>query len=261
MLLLTNVSRSLRIATLMGGMVVMGHAAHADHLPGPGAANWTGFYLGLHGGYAWSEVSETSTNTNFWNAGGAVPLGTPFVSDTDGAIFGGQIGYNHQVSNWVMGVEATYSGGGLRETGAISPFFPTMDVYGAKISDIITVTGRLGYATGHSLVYVKGGYASAEVETRHAFLPVLGVESLSSGRHDGWTLGAGVETKLSANWSLALDYSYINLDDASRSAGITFGGVVFSTITSRVDPEDIHAVTVRINVRLDREEPVAAPLK
>lgn len=36
-------------------------AAHAESMPA--AASWTGFYVGAHAGYAWSDTSSSYTNS------------------------------------------------------------------------------------------------------------------------------------------------------------------------------------------------------
>jgi len=64
--------------------------------------NWTGFYVGLNGGYSWGRATETVTL-------GAPfpPTSATFRQNVNGGVFGGQIGYNWQVDRrWVLGLEA-----------------------------------------------------------------------------------------------------------------------------------------------------------
>src|SRR3954470_14924027 len=70
--------------------------------------NWTGFYVGLNGGYSWGR-SSTSI------APGA-PFGTTAIRENvNGGLGGGQIGYNWQIDRtWVVGVEADIQGTGER---------------------------------------------------------------------------------------------------------------------------------------------------
>src|SRR6478609_10839090 len=89
------------------GIVAAGAASAAD-LPsrkGPIAApvyvpvfTWTGFYVGANAGYGWGN---TSTNN----------LGQ--VGDLDGFIGGGQVGYNYQIGQFVLGAEADFQGADL----------------------------------------------------------------------------------------------------------------------------------------------------
>ena len=71
--------------------------------------------------------------------------GKPLLSlTTSGFIGGGQIGYNHQIGNVVLGVEATLSGTDLNKDFH-SILFPTIN-FSADINTIATVTGRVGVA-------------------------------------------------------------------------------------------------------------------
>ena len=68
---------------------------------------WNGFYAGFNGGYSWGRSSR---EFNFVTATGAaiIPPGGVITSggtDLEGGLFGGQIGYNWQTSNWVFGFE------------------------------------------------------------------------------------------------------------------------------------------------------------
>ena len=56
--------------------------------------NWTGFYVGLSGGGAWSDTR--------WQYFGAVNSN----HDGSGWLAGGQVGYNWQAGSWVFGLEA-----------------------------------------------------------------------------------------------------------------------------------------------------------
>ncbi|MFG3756817.1 outer membrane protein, partial [Klebsiella pneumoniae] len=81
-----------------------------------------------------------------------------------GAVYGGQIGYNWQLSSWVIGLEAQFNGTSLKRTDT-SIFFPATDSLRAKVDFTTTVTGRVGYALNNWLPYIKGGYAGAQLKT------------------------------------------------------------------------------------------------
>src|SRR5262245_47192254 len=70
----------------------------APRMPVAVGYNWTGFYIGANGGYGWG--------TSSWRddpALGATDLGSHAIR---GGMLGGQVGYNAQFSNWVLGIEA-----------------------------------------------------------------------------------------------------------------------------------------------------------
>ncbi len=69
--------------------------------------NWTGFYIGGNIGYSWGRSSDYSTLTN---GAGTVLFANSSAVNLDGVVGGGQVGYNWQVQNWVVGVEADIQG-------------------------------------------------------------------------------------------------------------------------------------------------------
>jgi outer membrane immunogenic protein len=225
-------------------------AAHADgYIRGPGYRvpapfSWTGFYIGGHVGGAWSQVDWANvslTNERVNN-------------DSSGFIGGGQVGFNWQVGNIVLGVEGTYSATNLGDT-ATSTVNPAAVTYHTDIDNIGTVTGRLGFAADKFLIYAKGGWAIANVEVsgRDTALP----DRFSfSHTQNGWTVGAGVEYMLSRNISLGAEYAFIDLGSHSFT-GTTVG---LLPVTIRDVDTQIHSVTGRLNFRFYRDE-IVPPLK
>ena len=71
--------------------------------------NWTGFYIGGNAGYSWGRGNS---DVSYFNTATGLPIAPPAGSitgvgfDMNGAIAGGQIGYNWQSNNWVFGLEA-----------------------------------------------------------------------------------------------------------------------------------------------------------
>src|ERR1700690_3137521 len=58
--------------------------------------NWTGFYVGGHGGYGWGDADNLAPT---------------------GWFGGGQVGYHWQYApNWVFGLEADISGSNISDT-------------------------------------------------------------------------------------------------------------------------------------------------
>src|SRR5262245_53694952 len=77
----------------------------ADHVlaPAPVAtAAWTGLYGGVHSGGAWGTNSWRDPSAFF---GGAPPF-VDGAGDADGAVIGGQLGYNYRLGNVVLSAEA-----------------------------------------------------------------------------------------------------------------------------------------------------------
>lgn len=204
--------------------------------------NWTGFYIGGNVGYSWGR---TDTTLDFYNTvtGASIVLppgsfpGSRF--NMDGAIAGGQAGYNWQSSNWVFGLEADLqwsdekgsarylcaatAGGGVCLPGLT--FLPpgatgTAVAYDQKLEWFGTVRGRAGVSvTPQTLLYVTGGLAYGSIKTTASIagfngngVAVAAVGSNTDTRV-GWTVGAGAEFMLNRNWSAKLEYLYMDLGD------------------------------------------------
>jgi outer membrane immunogenic protein len=68
----------------------------------------------------------------------------------------------------------------------------------------------LGYAFGPGLLYAKGGYAN--YDGRVSIIDIGAGKARASGI-SGWTLGAGVEYRMSPVWSVKTEYQYFDFDD------------------------------------------------
>jgi opacity protein-like surface antigen len=74
------------------------------------APTWTGVYLGVNGGWGWTGSNSVSVTLPAAPTFGAFSTG----QSSDGAVFGGQLGYNWQTGNWVFGIEGDVDGYGAR---------------------------------------------------------------------------------------------------------------------------------------------------
>src|SRR5690606_23908277 len=134
--------------------------------PAPYAFTWTGIYVGGHAGLL---TGNTQGRPDFGCGGMCDPLEILFSTDYDmnGGLFGGQIGYNYQMGWAVIGIEASDAGSNAQGDGPTG--LPIITSH-RELDWLATVTGRVGYAMGKSLVYVKGGVAWGEVSTDVDFL-------------------------------------------------------------------------------------------
>lgn len=169
--------------------------------PHPLVLSWTGFYVGISGGAAWA-----SSDWDF--------KGSPVTSmDDTGGIVGGTLGYNWQSGAWVFGVEADLSTGLGLQTHSGSAVFPAACAGGLGCATDIdwlgTVRGRLGYASGGLLLYATGGFAFARVE--HS----IPAATTNSETATGWTIGAGLEGRLTSNLSAKVEYLFVDLGETT----------------------------------------------
>lgn len=217
------------LVTAAAAAVVFTSAAHAADLPRkyvkapvPVAApfSWTGFYVGAHGGGGWGDNAWSDFNDPI--NGGPVP-GPNAKHKLNGALAGGQIGYNWQTGWTVFGIEADASWADIK--GNANNFPDPITGPGclqnvecsSKIEALGTITGRVGAAFDRTLLYVKGGAAWAlekhvlktGVIDPNTFNTVDVFANTSDSRW-GWTVGAGVEFAVAANWSLKAEYNYLD---------------------------------------------------
>jgi outer membrane immunogenic protein len=125
-----------------------------------------------------------------------------------GGFVGGAAGYNWQTGPWVLGIEGDYSWANITGSSMTCGFAPPHGC-GTTLQSFGTLRGRVGYATGPGgiwLPYVTGGLAVGELQAWDALTPASG-----SAFRAGWTLGAGVETVLARNWTLKVEYLYMDL--------------------------------------------------
>ena len=249
------------LATLATAAFGMAAPASAADLPVRAPAtvapiyNWTGFYIGANAGYSWGD---TDVDYNFF---GILPI-TSGTLHPDGFIGGGQIGFNWQTGMFVLGVEGDFawrSGATDNSTFGFANGIDFTDFH-AEQKWVATGRARLGVASDNWLFYVTGGVAWADFN--HSFIErrITGTRPFRqiSGSETkwGWTVGAGVEWGF-GNWSLGLEYLYMDFEDHTLSVGAdVIGGVAFPQSNTIWD--DIqHVVRAKLNYRFG---PIAAPV-
>ena len=157
-------------------------------MPAP-VFTWTGFYLGINGGYGWADTKNGFTE----------------FDDASGGVFGVQGGFNYQFvgSPIVIGIEADYQGANIKADGnfLLTPTRVELERFG-------TVRGRLGFAWDRFLIYGTGGWAwGAETEISLGFPFFLDAHQQLSG----WAAGAGIEWAFAPNWSAKVEYLHLDL--------------------------------------------------
>lgn len=227
---------------------IPGHAADLPYKAPPPfdpPFSWTGFYIGAHVGAGWGtkefDYNDLTPAAPFlWNA--AIPV--------NGAVAGGQIGYNIQAGWAVFGVEADGSWADITGKGLCNTtvFFLNCN---AKTSGLATVTGRIGATMDRTLVYVKGGGAwerSSDTISNVA-LPPLGTSFSSqiTNTRTGWTIGMGLEYAFMAHWSARLEYDYMDFGTQRYNFPATSLLVPANTFTNWDLVNRIHTVTAGIN--------------
>ena len=211
-------SPAVRVVTPTSGPV--------DFVALPRTAPWTGLYIGASAGLAVPTSSQT-TRGNGIATGGAAPQAIAVYGQTTGtrepgALVGARAGFNVQVApNLIGGIQAelglnavplnqrgvantTQSGGGIFFAATGSAFVQAHLVWDAAI------TGKLGMIlTDRSMIYALAGPAYGQMQE--------GGTNLAIGMF-GATAGAGLEYRLSENWSATGEYRYTYLRSGSYGA-------------------------------------------
>ena len=177
------------------------------------AYNWSGFYVGINGGGAISNID--------WNADPfpGFPGGDEGSHNASGSTVGGQFGYRWQMSSWVFGVEAQGNWAHLKGSNASLQFTDTTNQ--TKIAAFGLFTGQIGYAWDRALFYVKGG--AAVTDNRYASIttgPLGGIDTAGETRW-GAAVGVGFGYALAPNWSLGFEYNHLFMgnNDVNSAAG------------------------------------------
>ncbi len=145
---------TLSAVTAMAADIPSMEAPAPIYSPTPMAYSWSGFYAGGHVGYAFAEE--------------------------DGFVVGGQLGYNWQFNQFVVGAEADASWADLGESDSLA-----------------SIRLRAGIPIDRLLVYGTGGVAFADFED------------------SSWVAGAGVEYAITDKLSAGLEYLHYDFDNAN----------------------------------------------
>jgi outer membrane immunogenic protein len=187
--------------------------------------NWTGFYIGLNGGWGFASGNSTATLCCGSPADGASATGSGSIN---GGIFGGQAGANYQIDAFVFGLEGDWDWSGQSRTDSFVCAAVCTGSETVKISWIATLRGRIGYAIDRVLVYATGGGAWTHTSDNVVFNGFGTVFNASTNA--GWTIGGGGEFAFAQNWTAKFEYLYIGTNVSQTGAlPAAIGGSVTET--------------------------------
>ena len=228
-----------------------GAALAADFGAPPAPYNWTGVYFGVNGGLGWDNTKANYSYTSsaatappgfedvFGAAGplnvtgdtavqsaiadGYLPVSLGDSSNTFGA-FGAQVGYNYQMQQMVVGIEADLDwAGGVRSSSFVAPpNIASLTNDGkstAGLQWLGTARLRAGYAFDRALIFATGGLAFGGVKAESSATQSDGSNTdlfagAASGSKVGYALGGGLEFGFARNMSLKGEYLYYDLGKA-----------------------------------------------
>jgi outer membrane immunogenic protein len=223
-------------------------------------ASWTGFYVGLNGGYSLARDPFNQSITQ-----GTLAESSSIDSRVapQGALFGGQAGYNYQTGHFVFGVEGDFQWSGERDTagcglecfsgGGVSATLGSVE---QKIKWFGTARGRVSYASDGWLLYLTGGGAWGGIDTTQSISESGGGLSIAASNttsttKGGWVFGGGTEVRITGPWSVKLEYLYMDLGNITTAALVLpdLGGPVATLATNSAIHD--HIVRAGVNLKLN----------
>lgn len=209
--------------------------------------SWTGYYIGVNGGYGWGSGGGDGTvyPSSIPLAPGytiVAPAPGPYgfsVDDPKGGFGGIQIGRNWQSDRIVYGIEADFDFASIKGDGSAPILFdvsnPDAGIFrgtatlSQKLEWFATLRGRLGYDFNPVLVYVTGGLAIGHIKSTldltgatydvgggtPVFVASTSASASDSTTRVGFAIGAGGEWMVSPNWSLRGEYLFISFQNSS----------------------------------------------
>jgi len=176
--------------------------------------DWSGFYVGVFGGGGFGNHNiNNGTPNGFANY--------DFTYDSSGAVAGGEVGYQIQSGQYVIGVEANGMWSGIKGSDATQ-----LATIGVIDADNLRWTGSFvakgGIAIDRLLLYFDGGWAYGDIlhtSTNPGNVPA--VDSFEVHR-SGLTAGGGIAYAVTNNLIGKIDYRYYNFGTFSRPGLPTF---------------------------------------
>jgi outer membrane immunogenic protein len=209
--------------------------------------DWSGFYLGINGGWGSSHLCWDRTAVG---ATALVPAVREGCHDATGGLVGGQIGYRWQTGAWVFGLEAQGDWADLSGQ-SLSAIVPAPKVNNrTRIDGIGLFTGQVGFAWNNVLWYVKGGGAVTHNrfdDLTTVALPAIGIGGVVTSASEtrwGGVVGTGLEIGFAPNWTAALEYDHLFMGNHNN----TFVFAAPPTVTDNIR-QDVDMVTARISYR------------
>jgi opacity protein-like surface antigen len=200
------------------------------------ATHFEGVYIGLHGGAGIADADYV----HFQPLIG--PLVEPLSFSDSAPVGGAQLGVRFDIGpDWILGLEGTYTAGSMDDTVVSTALADRRRTF--EVSDQFTAVVQLGHSWGDWLVYLKGGYANAQIDIQSNVISTGLLTSTSSDRESGWTAGVGIDHQIAPNMVLGLSYDY-----SSYSPDDRFNVDTAITQQHHRDIEaDVHLVTARLS--------------
>jgi outer membrane immunogenic protein len=240
--------------------------------PAAPAYSWEGLYVG--GNVGWLGIAGVSLSGTPADGDTAAFLGpcssaggcptSVGSAQASSVVGGGQFGFNWQLQNWVVGLEADVQGASANASSSanvhVAPFAPYSVSQNIKENELGTIRARAGLLVMPTLLaYATGGFAWASTKPNFVFgFPSVAETAAGAAASTpiGGTVGAGLEWALGNQWSVAGEYLYARLGGSSFSfvtaplgAGCTPGGVPSCQLNVSESSFSNNVVRLKVNYK------------
>jgi outer membrane immunogenic protein len=250
--------------------------------------DWSGGYIGVHGGFGqtndqdderlrfdrnldgnFGDTVTTATGADAFSpgsCGGSANGSTPAAGcddDFDAAEAGVRAGWDFQFGSFVVGAVAEYSGVSAEDSVTSYSTTPASYTFERKLENLAALRVRVGYAMGPALFYGTAGGASGEMSNQ--FFSSNGVNSfdatINDDQADGYQAGGGIEYRLAGNLSVTGEYIYTSLEApdfnirvgrgiaAANNPFVLTPNTIGTDITRSNGRFGLHAVRIGMNYR------------
>jgi len=232
-------------------------------------SDWSGVYFGVGSGYQWSTVDVDHVPSGVNPGAGSANTGIGISSDHSDGFVSAHLGVQHQFGSVVLGIEGGWMSSIRDKDGShevcdsvvgvlANPQLAPGNFCSARLNDVLTIGGRAGWAAGHWMPYVTGGYANAGFDFEDRIPAAGGASALVEQAHarlGGWYIGGGVEWNVSPGWTAGIEYRHYDFGDNTVIAHGPAGGAL--------ETVQFDATTDTISARLSWKfgRPDVRPLK
>jgi len=246
-LFLTSLALSALLASMAAHAADMPVKAKASPPPAPlpPPFSWTGFYIGGNLGGAWAHGGVTDS-----------AFGLNFSNGNNNGVFigGGQLGFNYQFSNLVVGVEGDFdwaANNNKTGTGVLVPALGSTFRVTSNDRWVSTAAARFGVAVDRVLFYGKagGGWVGNSNFTVTNLTTGTSIIGSNNNTNSGWLVGAGAEWAFANNWSAKIEYDYLGLSGRTFTVPVGSPFLVGDTFTT--GRPNVQMAKVGINYRFN----------
>jgi outer membrane immunogenic protein len=197
-----------------------------------------GLYVGLHVGYSWQDVGG-----EFDNLGTGTNLSR---IDLDGAIIGGQLGYNIKTGMVVVGIEGDATAHMETSDSVVNDTPPVYEQLTGDVAYLASLRGRLGLVVDQVMYFatVGVGFTEFKFSENAPATPFMGSLRL---QESGLVYGGGVEWQVIEGVTVRGEYLHYDV------GGITYIPTGFPAADpgDYIKYNDIDVARATVNISLE----------